>query len=89
MRRIEAPAVTNDWIRHLCERVAGFSHQSVNSEHPLLSAALATGERFQGVLPPATTSGGAFAIRKQVIKELALEDYRRMGSFERGQGLRR
>jgi type IV secretion system protein VirB11 len=83
MRRIEAPAVTVDWIRHLSERVAGFSNQSVNSEHPLLSAALATGERFQGVLPPATTNGGAFAIRKQVIKELALEDYRRMGSFER------
>ncbi|HTO79621.1 MAG TPA: P-type DNA transfer ATPase VirB11 [Methylocystis sp.] len=83
MRRVEAPAVTTDWIRHLSERVAGFSNQSVNSEHPLLSAALATGERFQGVLPPATTNGGAFAIRKQVIKELALEDYRRMGSFER------
>jgi len=83
MRRVEAPAVTIDWIRHLCERVAGFSNQSVNSEHPLLSAALPTGERFQGVLPPATTNGGAFAIRKQVIKELALEDYRRMGSFER------
>lgn len=83
MRRVEAPAVTVDWIRHLSERVAGFSNQSVNSEHPLLSAALATGERFQGVLPPATTSGGAFAIRKQVIKELGLEDYRRMGSFER------
>jgi type IV secretion system protein VirB11 len=83
MRRVETPAVTSDWIRHLSERVAGFSNQSVNSEHPLLSAALATGERFQGVLPPATTNGGAFAIRKQVIKELALEDYRRMGSFER------
>ncbi len=83
MRRVEATSVTIDWIRHLSERVAGFSNQSVNSEHPLLSAALATGERFQGVLPPATTNGGAFAIRKQVIKELALEDYRRMGSFER------
>jgi type IV secretion system protein VirB11 len=83
MRRIEAPVVTIDWIRHLSERVAGFSNQSVNSEHPLLSAALATGERFQGVLPPATINGGAFAIRKQVVKELGLEDYRRMGSFER------
>ncbi len=50
MRRVETPAVTSDWIRHLSERVAGFSNQSVNSEHPLLSAALATGERFQGVL---------------------------------------
>ena len=32
-------------------------------------------------IPPATTSGGAFAIRKQVIKEMRLDDYRRMGSF--------
>ena len=44
---------------------------------------LATGERFQGVLPPATTNGGAFAIRKQVIKEMSLDDYRKMGSFDR------
>lgn len=83
MRRIEAPAVTRDWLRHLAERVAGFSNQSVNAEHPLLSAALASGERFQGVLPPATTNGGAFAIRKQVIKDMSLGDYRKMGSFAR------
>ncbi|MFN7322559.1 MAG: ATPase, T2SS/T4P/T4SS family, partial [Methylobacterium sp.] len=35
------------------------------------------------MLPPATTEGGAFAIRKQVIKEMRLDDYRRMGSFDR------
>jgi len=35
------------------------------------------------VLPPATTNGGAFAIRKQVIKEMSLDDYRKMGSFNR------
>lgn len=34
-------------------------------------------------MPPATTGGGAFAIRKQVIKEMHLGDYRRLGSFER------
>lgn len=83
MCRVEAVEVTSDWIRHLAERVAGYSNQSVNSEHPLLSAALASGERFQGVLPPATTTGGAFAIRKQVIKDMGLGDYRKMGSFER------
>ncbi len=48
---------------------------------------LATGERFQGVLPPATTNGGAFAIRKQVIKEMSLDDYRKMGSFDRVEGV--
>ena len=48
MQRVESPAITVDWLRHLAERVAGYSNQSVNAEHPLLSAALATGERFQG-----------------------------------------
>ncbi|MBA1993665.1 Flp pilus assembly complex ATPase component TadA, partial [Escherichia coli] len=61
----------------------GHSGQSVNEEHPLLSAALPTGERFQGVMPPATTAGGAFAIRKQVIKEMRLDDYRKLGSFDK------
>ena len=83
MRRVSAPEITGDWLRHLAERVAGFSGQSVNAEHPLLSAALASGERFQGVLPPATTNGGAFAIRKQVIKDMAIDEYRTMGSFDR------
>jgi type IV secretion system protein VirB11 len=83
MERHNLPEMTAAAIRHLNERVAGHSGQSVNEEHPLLSAALETGERFQGVLPPATTSGGAFAIRKQVIKEMRLGDYRKLGSFDR------
>ncbi|AUD00140.1 P-type DNA transfer ATPase VirB11 (plasmid) [Bradyrhizobium sp. SK17] len=83
MERHEVPSLTEHALRHLAERVAGHSGQSVNEEHPLLSAALPTGERFQGVMPPATTAGGAFAIRKQVIKEMRLDDYRKMGSFEK------
>ncbi|WP_192385924.1 P-type DNA transfer ATPase VirB11 [Mesorhizobium silamurunense] len=79
----DVPELTETAIRHLAERVAGFSGQSINEEHPLLSAALPTGERFQGVMPPATTGGGAFAIRKQVIKDMRLGDYRKLGSFEK------
>ena len=82
MERHAVPELTEAAIRHLAERVAGQSGQSVNEEHPLLSAALPTGERFQGVLPPATAGGGAFAIRKQVIREMRLDDYRAMGAFE-------
>ena len=81
MERHDVPELTEAAIRHLTERVAGHSGQSVNEEHPLLSAALPTGERFQGVLPPATTGGGAFAIRKQVIKDMRLDDYRKLGAF--------
>jgi len=82
MQRHALPGLTQSALRHIAERVAGHSGQSINEEHPLLSAALATGERFQGVLPPATTEGGAFAIRKQVIKEMRLDDYRKLGSFD-------
>jgi type IV secretion system protein VirB11 len=83
MERHAVPGLTEHAIRHLAERVAGHSGQSINEEHPLLAATLPTGERFQGVIPPATTAGGAFAIRKQVIKEMRLDDYRRLGSFRR------
>ena len=83
MERHEVKGLNEHAIRHLAERIAGHSGQSVNEEHPLLSAALPTGERFQGVIPPATTAGGAFAIRKQVIKDMRLGDYRRLGSFRK------
>ena len=39
------------------------------------------GERFQGVLAPATPHGGGFSIRKQVIANLTLSDYARIGGF--------
>jgi type IV secretion system protein VirB11 len=83
MERHDVPELTETAIRHLAERIAGHSGQSINEEYPLLSAALPTGERFQGVMPPATTGGGAFAIRKQVIKEMRLDEYRKLGSFEK------
>ena len=82
MQREEIPTLTEDALRHLCERVAGESSQCINEQTPLLSAALPTGERFQGVITPAVKTGGAFAIRKQVIKDMRLGDYRKMGSFK-------
>ncbi len=81
MRRCEVPELTAHALRHLSERVAGASGQSINELTPLLSAALPSGERFQGVISPAVKTGGAFAIRKQVIKDMRLDDYRQMGAF--------
>ena len=34
------------------------------------------------MLPPAAPGGGAFAIRKQVVQDLSLDDFERMGVFE-------
>jgi type IV secretion system protein VirB11 len=61
--------------RTLSERVAGSTNQVVNEEHPILSASLPTGERFQCVLPPAAPDGGAISIRKQVIHDIGLDVY--------------
>jgi type IV secretion system protein VirB11 len=81
MQRYEVPTLTADRIRHLAERVASATEQSVNAETPLLSAALPTGERFQAILPPAAPDGGAISIRRQVVRDLTLDDYESSGSL--------
>ena len=82
MERVEDPQYTADWIRTLSERVAGSTNQVVNDEHPILSASLPSGERFQCVLPPAAPAGGAISIRKQVIHDIGLDVYQQRGAFE-------
>jgi type IV secretion system protein VirB11 len=69
-------------IRGLAQMIAGSTQQSVNEETPLLSAAMPHGERFQAVLAPVAAAGGAFAIRKQVIRDMSLDDYVALGGFD-------
>lgn len=56
---------TADWIRTLSERVAGSTNQIVNDEHPILSASLPTGERFNVFCrrPPPTAARSPSASR--------------------------
>jgi type IV secretion system protein VirB11 len=82
MERFEVTELTHEAIVRLAERIAAETGQSVNEETPLLSAAMPHGERFQGVLAPASPDGGAFSIRKQVISNMRLEDYRSRGAFD-------
>lgn len=82
MERVKDAQFTADWIRTLSERVAGSTNQVVNDEHPILSASLPSGERFQCVLPPAAPAGGAISIRKQVIHDIGLDVYQQRGAFE-------
>ena len=69
-------------IGALARQVAAKSKQSVSAETPLLSAALPTGERIQIILPPCAPAGGGFSIRKQVVRDLALDDYVKAGAFD-------
>lgn len=82
MERIEDPEVTSDHLLRLAHLLAGNTEQAVNEHDPLLSALLPTGERVQVILEPAATRGIALSIRRQVVRNLSLEDYRQGGAFE-------
>jgi type IV secretion system protein VirB11 len=81
MEFYEVPELTTAEIINIGERVAASTNQFVSPAHPILSAALPSGERIQIVLPPAARDGGTLSIRKQVASDFTLEDYRDSGSF--------
>lgn len=72
-------------LGRLARQIAAYSHQGINREHPVLSAALPGGERVQIIIPPATRGDIAFAIRKHVSSDLKLNDYISAGAFEGAQ----
>ncbi|KAB1082603.1 P-type DNA transfer ATPase VirB11 [Neorhizobium galegae] len=83
MEHHEIAELTADEIQNIGERVAGVTSQFVSRSKPILSAALPTGERIQIVLPPAAPEGGSISIRKQVVNNFTLEEYRDNGSLEK------
>lgn len=82
MERHDAPELTAKHLERLARMIAGNTKQAVNQESPLLAAVLPTGERIQIVLPPAARHGAALSIRKQVVKDLSLAEYGRLGAFD-------
>lgn len=76
-------ALTAEEIQNIGERVAAATSQFISRAEPILSAALPTGERIQIVLPPASADGGSISIRKQVVNDFTLEEYRDNGSLDK------
>ncbi|MDB5688020.1 MAG: P-type transfer ATPase VirB11, partial [Rhizorhabdus sp.] len=66
------PELTRDMLLRLARQIAASSAQGISREHPILAAALPTGERVQIVVPPATRGEVAISIRRQVISSLDL-----------------
>nr|WP_210347957.1 P-type DNA transfer ATPase VirB11 [Agrobacterium rosae] len=83
MEHHEIAELTAREIENIGERVAAATNQYLNSANPILSGALPTGERIQVVLPPAAPEGGSITIRKQVVQNFTLEDYRDNGSLDK------
>jgi type IV secretion system protein VirB11 len=84
LTREVAPDVTEEVLTRLARQIAAASHQGVNREQPLLSAALPDGARVQIVAPPATRAGLAMAVRKHQIADLSLGKLAEGGLFRRG-----
>ena len=82
MQRIENHALTPDHLTTLARQIARVSDQAVNQHSPLLSACLPTGERVQVILPPVAADGIAIAIRKQVMRDMSLQEYTKNGAFD-------
>lgn len=80
--RHAVPALDPGLLERLVRQIAAHTHQGVNREHPVLSATLPSGERVQAVIPPATRSGVAIAVRKHVSADLRLADYETVGAFD-------
>lgn len=78
----DLPELTTAEIVNIGERVAATTNQFISAASPMLSAALPTGERIQVILPPASPDGGAISIRKQVVSDFTLEDYRDNGALD-------
>ncbi len=73
----------------LTDLIARYTDQRLSKKEPLLSATLPDGHRIQIIKPPACESGTiALSIRKQVIKNLDLQDYVELGAFEKTQSFR-
>jgi type IV secretion system protein VirB11 len=82
--REELPTLTGYFLQGLANLIARFSDQRLSEQEPLLSARLPAGHRIQIVMPPASEDGKILiAIRKQVIRDLSLHDYEKMGAFKR------
>jgi type IV secretion system protein VirB11 len=77
-----AAEVTDQLVQRLAAQIARVNRQAINAEHPLLSAALPSGERVQVVAPPATRRHWAMAIRRPSPTRLSLADFGGEDGFE-------
>ena len=77
------PDLSYEVLMQLAKLCATTTHQTINEQMPLVSAALATGERVQAVIPPATPSGRvSLTIRKPSKLRISLDDYEESGAFD-------
>jgi type IV secretion system protein VirB11 len=81
--QIEAPFADFEWCLRLARLIAHYTRQRVDTESPLLSATLPSGERVQIAIPPATMQDHvALTIRRPSQRSWSLLDLAERGIFK-------
>lgn len=84
MYRESIPQLDVEHLKSLARLIAQSTEQKVSEESPLLSATLPGGYRVQVVFPPACEIGSVvLSIRKQITMDMTLEDYEKLGAFQK------
>src|SRR5579862_19140 len=78
---VEAPVLTEAWLRPLAVAAAAATSQDVSAEAPVCSTVLPTGERCQIVLPPAAEAI-SITLRRPSPVSFSLADFTAAGLFE-------
>ena len=82
--RVPLPCASFEWCVRLAKLIANATHQKIDAQSPLLSAALPSGERAQIVLPPATTARTvAITLRRPADQVWTLAELNDKGVFAR------
>jgi type IV secretion system protein VirB11 len=80
--RVDAPAVTFEYLQTLGGFLANISRKPFDEAHPILSAHLPGGERVEMTLPPTAARGMIYLnLRKHTSRPFTLEQFQRQGYF--------
>lgn len=85
LERYVVSELTEHFLTMLFRLIANENHQELSEQKPLLSASLLDGSRIQIVLPP-TAKNHTLAIRRRVIKNFTLHDYKRINFYSQARG---
>jgi type IV secretion system protein VirB11 len=82
--RVALAYASFEWCVRLAKLIANGTQQRIDAQSPLLSATLASGERAQVVVPPATTAGAvAVTLRRPADQVWTLGELHDKGVFAR------
>lgn len=79
----EAPALSFNHCRQLATLIASYNGKAISKDHPVLSAALPSGERVQVIIPPACEANTvSITVRKPSLLDKTLDELDAEGAFD-------